>query len=230
MTDVVILVASEVISAGLAVGLVYIFLKAYRLTRYVYLLGLPFGFSFLAFSYFSLGASLLYKATSVSSEGFIWLYLVTQTFGFALIAFSYYFSKRTEERAKHVLEIVSLASVASILLILLGLYVAPPYMGLPSSDVAEEGFRIANLFFLVYVVYTLVRNWQSSKQPISPLAWAPSAFSIFAVGQYSQLIYEIDGGQYAFFFAHILRIASLILLIYVYYASGRIRNERGETY
>jgi uncharacterized membrane protein len=96
--------------------------------------------------------------------------------------------------------------------------------------VAEEGFRIANLFFLVYVVSALVRNWQSSKQPISLLAWAPSAFSIFAVGQYSQLIYEIDGSQSAFIFAHVLRIASLILLIYIYYASGRIRNESGEAY
>jgi hypothetical protein len=230
LTDVVILVTSEVISAGLAVVLVYIFLKAYRLTRSVYLLGLPFGFSFLAFSYLSLGASLLHKADSVFSEGFLWLYLVTQTFGFALIAFSYYFSKRTEERAKHVLEIVSLGSVTSILLILLGLYVAPPCLGLPSNDVAEEGFRIANLFFLVYVVYTLVRNWRSSKQPISLLAWAPSAFSIFAVGQYSQLIYEIDGSQSAFIFAHVLRIASLILLIHIYYASGRIRNESGEAY
>lgn len=221
MTELLLPIASEIISAGLAFVLVYFFFRAYRLTKLAYLLGLPFGFSFLGVSYISLGVSMIYERSSVSSIGSLWLYLVTQTYGFAFVTISYYFSRKMEEKAKHILKIVSLASAISIFLILLGLYLAPPSLGLPSNDVADEGFRIANLVFLVYVIYTLVKNWESSRRPISRSMWASSAFSLLAIGQYSQLIHDIDGSQTAFIFAHILRIASLLVLIYIYYVSGK---------
>jgi hypothetical protein len=217
LSETAILVASEIASAGLALVLVYFFSKAYRLTQSVHLLGLPFGFTFLAFSYIFLGTSILYEANSALSEVSLWLRSLLSSYGFAFIAFSYSFSKETLEKTRRFLEIVSSASVISVLLILGGLYIAPPCLELPPNSVADEWFRLANLVFLVYIVYALVRQLGSSRQTISGSVWAPSAFSLLAIGQYSQLIHDIDGSQTAFIFAHIIRIASLLLFISIYY-------------
>lgn len=230
MIDVTVLVASEIVSAGLAFALVYFFFKAYRLTRFVHLLGLPVGFSFLAFSYIFFGTSILYVSSSGFSEVFLWLRSVTQSYGFAFIAFSYYFPRRTQEkRARRILGFVSLASAVSVFVVFVGMFILPPSLELPANDVVEEWFRIANLVFLAYIVYTLVRYLGSSKGTVSGLMWAPSAFSLFAIGQYSQLIDELDGSQTAFILAHIFRLSALLLLIGIYCASGRERNETGET-
>lgn len=128
MIDIAILVASEIVSAGLAFALVYFFFKAYRLTRFVHLLGPLIGFSFLASSYLFLGMSLLYENDVAVSESFLWLRMVTLSFGFAFIAFSYYFSSKTARTTKYFLGLVAFASVISILLVFVALIVAPPFL------------------------------------------------------------------------------------------------------
>jgi hypothetical protein len=225
LIDIAILVASEIVSAGLAFALVYFFFKAYRLTRFVYLLGPPIGFSFLASSYFFLGMSLLYENDVAVSESFLWLRLVTQSFGFAFIAFSYYFSSKTERTTKHFLGLIAFASAISILLVFVALTVAPPFLEIPCINVLDEYFRMVNLIFLGYVICHLVKHFELSQGTISGLVWAPLAFSLLWLGQYSLLIWGIDGGQTAFVLAHVARLASLTLFIYVYHSSGRVGSE-----
>ncbi|MCP8304863.1 MAG: hypothetical protein H3Z50_05280 [archaeon] len=223
------LVASEFVSTMLALILVYFFFKAYRLTRSIYLLGLPVGFTFLASSYIFLGISLMYESDVAVSEPFLWLRLITQSLGFAFVAFTYYFSSKTERATKYFLSLVSLASAISILLFFGASFVAPPFLELPSVNVVDEFFRIGNLVFLGYVIYHLVKYLEMSHEAISGLIWAPSAFSLLWLAQYSLFIWGIDGSQIAFVFAHVARLASLILLIRIYYMSGRAGNESRET-
>lgn len=223
MVSVEALISSELISAALALILAYFFLRAYRLTRSIYLLGFPVGFSFLASSYVSLGMALLYQSEAAVSESFLWLRLITQTFGFAFIAFSYYFSSKAERATKYFLGTISFASLISIFLFLGALVVSPPFLKFPSVNVADEWFAIGNLVFLGYVIYHLVKHLDSSRVAIPGLVWAPSAFSLLWLAQYSLLIWGIDGSQTAFIFAHGARLTSLILFIRIYQLSGRAR-------
>jgi hypothetical protein len=211
------LVASEVASVVLALVVIYFFFKAYRLRRSVFLLGLPLGFSFLAASYVFLGMFLLY-----SNGFFLWLRLITESYGFAFIAFSYYFASNTEKTAKYFLVLISLASFVSVLLLLAALIFAPPFFTLPAVRTVDETFRLANLLFLGYVIYYLVRKFESSHNTISGLVWAPLAFSLLWLAQFSLFIWGVDGSQTAFVAAHIARLTSLILFIRIYYSSRNL--------
>jgi hypothetical protein len=219
-----ILVVSEFVSVALALILVYFFIRAQRLVRSVYLFGLPIGFSFLASSYFFLGMSLLYENDVAISDSFLWFRLITQSFGFASIAFSYYFSSKTERTTRYFLGLITFASVISILLVFVTLIVVPPFLKIPCVNVLDEYFRITNLFFLGYVIYHLVKHLTHLTETTSNLVWAPSAFSLMWLSQYSSLIWGIDGSQTAFVLAHVARLASLILFICIYCQSGGARE------
>jgi hypothetical protein len=150
--------------------------------------------------------------------------LITQSFGFAFVAFTYYFSSKTERATKFFLGIISFASGISILLFLGALIIAPPFLELPCVNVVDECFRVANLVFLGYVICHLVKHLKPSHVAVSSLMWAPLAFSLLWLAQYSLLICGIDGSQTAFVVAHVARLASLTLLIRIYYWSGRARQ------
>jgi len=216
-----VLIASEFVSFVLALILVFFFLKAYRLVRSLFLVGLPVGFLFLAFSYVFLGISLICESDPSMSQSFLWLRLTTQSYGYVFIGFTYYFSTKNEEATRSFLVAVSLASFLSILLPFGILLMMPPFMKVPSVYVVDDFFRMMNLILLGYVVYHLVKHLKTSGEPISGLVWAPSAFSVLWVGQYSLLLWGIDGSQTALAFAHVARIVALLLLLRIYYASGR---------
>jgi hypothetical protein len=67
---------------------------------------------------FSWGISKVYENDAAVSDSFLWLRLITQGVGFAFIAFTYYFSTRAERTARHILGMISFASVISIYLFL----------------------------------------------------------------------------------------------------------------
>jgi hypothetical protein len=219
------LIASEFISVGLALVLVYLFFKAYRFTRSTSLLGLLVGFSFLASSYIFLGMFLFYGNNVAISESFLWLRLITQGYGYAFVAFAYYFSGKSEKTTKYFLGLISLFSAISVILFFVVLIVAPPFLELPSIGVADECLRVTNLIFLGYIICNLIKHFESSRKAISGLIWTLLAFSLLWLVQYSLLIWGIDGSQTAFIFAHIARLASLTLFIYIYHSSGRVGSE-----
>lgn len=222
------LIASEFVSFGLALFLSYLFFKGYKFTRSTYLLSLLVGFLFLASSYIFLGMSLFYKDNVSISESFLWLRLITQSYGFGFIAFGYYFSQKTEKATRHFLGIISLVSTFSVILILGVLIVAPPFLRLPSIEIVDECFRAVNLVFLGYVVFNLFKRFESSREAVFDLMRTPLAFSFLWLAQYSLLIWGIDGSQTAFVLAHVARLASLTLFIYIYHSSGRIGSDGRE--
>ncbi len=220
-----LLIVSEVVSAGLALVLVYLFLKAYRLRRSVFLLGLPFGFSFLAVSYIFLGVSLGYGSDQSVSDAFLWLRLFTQSFGFAFIAFSYFFSSRAQRTAKYFFAAISLTSFVSVVSLFGLLVVMPPVFQVPPVGFVDEVFRVANLLFLGYVVFFLIRRLEFFPESVSELVSAPIAFLILAVAQFSSFIWGIDGSLTALVAAHVARIISLILFIRIYFLTERAGDE-----
>jgi hypothetical protein len=224
------LLVIDFISTGLALILVYLFSKAYRLTRSTYLLGFQIGFLYLALSYIFLAIFKLYKNNATISEPFLWLRLIVQSYGFSFIAFSYHFSKKTEKTTKYFLGMISLSSAIFIALFFAALIIAPPFLELPSMDIVSESFRIANLVFLGYTIYIIVKRFESSSEAISGLIWTILGFSLLWLSQYSMLIWGIDDSQTAFVFAHIARLASLTLFLYIYYSSGRIASESREAH
>jgi len=218
------LVLSEFVSIGLALVLVYFLLKICRFTRSISLLGLPIGFSHLALSYTFLALYLLYEENAIFSDSMLWLRLITQSFGCAFIAFSYYFTAKTDKPVRRLLMVISVASVLSILTFFVALLVTPPFLVLPSVQVAGNYSRVLNLVFLGYVVYYLVARLRSRDREFSDLVSAPIAFSVLWLAQYSLFIWGVDGSETAFTLAHVARLASLILFIGVYYSSGRVRR------
>jgi hypothetical protein len=227
-----VFVASEFISAFLALILVYLFAKAYRIIHTIYLLGLPLGFSFLMSSYLFLGISMFHETSNVTiSESFMWLRIVTQSFGFVFIAFTYYFSSKGERNAKNLFLVISFVSILSVFLITFGAAISASFLGTSTVDVVDEILGVANLVFVGYIIYYLSKGLKSLlKEEIAGVLWTPSAFILLWLAQYSLLIGIIDGGQIAFALAHVSRLASLLLFIHIYYLPGRIHPESTETW
>lgn len=227
----IVFVASEFASTLLASIIVYLFAKAYRTVHATYLLGLPIGFSFLASSYLFLGISMLHETSNAAiSESFLWLRIATQTFGFVFVAFTYYFSSRDERTSRNLLLVISFASTVSVSLIMVGAVLYAPLLGASSVDVVDEILGAVNLVFVGYIIYHLsIRLKSLLKEEIAGVLWTPFAFILLWLSQYSLLIWTVDGSQTAFTLAHVARLASLILFIYIYYLPGRISRESAET-
>lgn len=219
-----VLVASEFISAGLALFLFWAFFKAYRLKQSVFLMGVPVGFLLLSFSYFLLGMFFLYENNVSFSQLFMWLRLVTQSYGFAFVAFSYYFSSRAERAGfiSNFFALISILSGVTILSIFLALVATPLPIKLLSYDTVQVYFSIANLIFLGYIVLNLVKRLQFSHETTQGSSWVPAAFFLFWLGKFSLLIWAIEGSQTAFVFSHVCRFVALTLFIYIYFSSRRV--------
>jgi hypothetical protein len=225
-----VLVASELVSVALALVLVFSFLRAYLLERSLYLLGLPLGFFLLGLSYYFLGMHLAYENDAVVSERFFWLRLVTESVGLAFVALTYYLSSNREQFRRffspRTLKILALFVAAFAILLLAGFLAGLfSFLELPSAYAVDSGFAVVNLFLLGYVIYHLVRRLKSSSEGVSSSIWAPTAFSILWLGEYSLLIWRTDGSQTSFILAHVARLVSLVFIIRIYWLSGGSDSE-----
>ncbi len=211
-----------IISIIIALPLVYLFFKVYRTQRSIFLLGLPFGFLLLSFSYLFLGIHLAYPNIQVFSVSLMWLRVITQTSGFGLIAFSYFFSNKTQKSTKYSLLTISLALIAAISLLFGSLVIINP-PGLSSIYSFNQIFTFVNLGLLSYIILFLIRKLElsSGNGNISGLISAPLAFAALWLGQFSFLIWDIDGSEAALFGSQIARIASLVMFIRIYYLASK---------
>ena len=90
--EIWVLFGIELVSAGLAIFIVYTMFTVFRATREEYLLGFPIGFSFLAVGYVVFGVS---YAVPGLEELASWLHLSLASYGFAFIAGTYFLKKRS---------------------------------------------------------------------------------------------------------------------------------------
>jgi hypothetical protein len=214
------------LSAVLATALSYLFLKSYRLHHSVFLLGLPVGFLFLAVSNIFMCLFLVYGG-SAPSLTFLWIRVVTRTIGFAFIVFSYAFSNSAIDMTKKALVGILLVSVASVSLILFALFVAPPQLELPSLRAVDEYFRIANMFFLGYIIYVLIRKLETTTGEVSKLVSAPMAFTILWISQFSMFIWGVDGSNTAFTAAQVMQVIALALFLRIYLLTSKGQSKDG---
>jgi uncharacterized membrane protein len=209
-----VLFASELLSTCLASLIVYGMLKSYRVNRSKHLLGFPIGFSFLAISYVLLGVSYVFSSPNLSSLLLpaSWAHILLQSFGFAFLAGTYLFAE-----SSGVSGTLGRVWLFSILVVLAGttllVLVIPPYLSLPSYDVADEIFRALNIVLLVYIVAAVSQTLRTA--PLEYSRMVLGGFIFIAIGQYSQLLWALDSGFWAFALAHVLRLLGLVALALV---------------
>lgn len=211
-------------SIVLVLPLVYLFFKIYRLQRNVILLGLPLGFFFIAMSYIFLGLHLLNSPVIINtfSSSIMWLRVVTQTWGFTLIASSYFLAGRSQNGPKHrFLAIVAWSIIAVVCAFGLLMIINPA--GISTVYNINGMFTSANIALLTYIIFFIIRKLELSNGSISGLISAPVAFAFLWLGQFSFLIWKLDGnsGDAAIVGSQIAPIIGLLLFIRIYYMTSK---------
>ncbi|MCW3998647.1 MAG: hypothetical protein NWE93_00220 [Candidatus Bathyarchaeota archaeon] len=210
-------------TAALSLTLAYLFIKVYRSKHSIILIGLPLGFFFLSVSYLLLAVHLLYTVSIISSFSsfLMWLRVVSQTIGFTLIAVSYFLSGKSKGTVKkYNLFTIPLWSMIGVILILAALAFIDP-QGLYSVYSLNQLFTITNLALLSYILFFTVRNMEMYPTNVACLISAPVAFAFVWLGQFSFLIWKIDGGQASLIGSQIATLVGLALFIRVYYLTSK---------
>jgi hypothetical protein len=216
-------IAIEVISASLCFILLWFMAKPYILTRESRYLGLPLGFGFL-------GTSSIILAIALSIPNFFtnelaWLQLLPRTFAFLFLAVTYYFSKKPSRRSPLIWDVtisfLILVLVTSVMMVIIN-----PQLPSPSYLGVSVYFRVFNLLCLFYIsVYALrshIRNLEPSTIVI------PLGFILFGMQQYSVLIWSVDRSYFAFWGALALRLAALVVFLFVSYQVFYSSNKGGK--
>jgi len=221
------LIVAEVVSAILCFILVRFMMKPYRYMGESRYIGLPLGFAFLGVSYIFLGLAMFFESFLFVEE-MKWMQLFTQAYAFAFLAVTYYFSKREFERRRLWWEItfagLVFAAVVSYILVF-----EPPMFGLPSYKTVDEYFRLFNIICLAYITVHTLRS--HAARPDSKTIWIPLSYLLLGFGQYSSLIWSLDSSFSAFVGAHFLRLAGLLVFLFVsyqtFYSSRETPQEEG---
>jgi hypothetical protein len=208
-----VLIVAEVVSAIICFVLLRFMIKPYRTTGESRYLGLPLGFGFLGVSYIFMGLSLYFESV-VFVDDLKWLQLFTQAYAFAFLAATYYFSKKPAKNTRLWWDITYAGLIFAVVVSYLVVF-EPPMFGLPSYKTVDEYFRIFNIVCLAYISIHTLRSHVS--QPDPKTIWIPISYLLLGFSQYSSLIWSLDSSFTAFVGAHILRIAGLLVFLFVVY-------------
>jgi hypothetical protein len=212
--DNLVLILAEVVSALLCFTLVRFMMKPYQYMGESQYIGLPLGFAFLGMSYIFMGIALYFETSLFIEEEIKWLQLFTQAYAFAFLAVTYYFSKKASEHSRLRWRItfagLIFAAVASYLVVF-----EHPMFGLPSYKTVDEYFRFFNIICVLYITIHTLRSHASKPDPKT--IWVPLSYLLLGFSQYSYLICSLDESFSAFIGAHILRLAGLLVFLFVAY-------------
>ena len=207
-----VLILVETISAVLCFVLLKYMIRPYRFTREARYLGLPLGFAFLGTSYIFMGFA-YYFESFLFVEEIKWLQLFTQAYAFAFLAATYFFSKSSKH--KNIRWNLTYAGLIFVAVISYLIIFEPPMLELPSYKTVDEYFRLFNILCLSYIFVHTLRSHLS--KPESKTFWIPLSYLLLAFGQYSSLIWSLETVLVANVGAHILRIAGLLVFVFVVY-------------
>ena len=220
----------EVLSATMCFALLRFMIKPYRVTGESRYLGLPLGFGFLGVSYIFAGVSLYFESFVLVND-IKWLQLFTQAYAFAFLAATYYFSKEPSTNTRLWWNITYSALFFAALVSYL-IVVEPPMFRLPNYKTADEYFRLFNIVCLAYVSIHTIRSHVSKPDPET--ISIPFGYLLLGVSQYSLLIWSLDTSFSSFTGAYILRLAGLLLFLYVsfrtFYCSRRLSQKEEGLY
>ncbi|MCL4429502.1 MAG: hypothetical protein M1540_06370 [Candidatus Bathyarchaeota archaeon] len=150
----------------------------------------------------------------------MWLRVATQTAGFALITFSYFLSGRSQKATRHNLLAIALWAIV-LVICAFGFLLAINPSVIASVYSYNLLFTLVNLGLLSYIVFFIIRKLELATEGISGLISAPVAFAFIWLGQFSFLIYKLDGGQVALIGSQIAAIIGLALFIRIYYLTSK---------
>jgi hypothetical protein len=172
------------------------------------LIGIPIGFSFLALSYISLGVGSAFSSLEQLGN---WLHLSLAAYGFGFLATTYLFqSKRGWFRfgrfSKFLFSLLLVLAAYVVLLILV------PLLKLPSYELGDELFKALDLGLLGYVIARLYINFQIRPRKGSLVILF--GFGFIALGEYTHLIWALEGGDWNFIFMLLWRIVGLLILTF----------------
>lgn len=174
--------------------------RIYRITQSRFLLGLVIGFAGMAIGDFFLLITTTFEPILESTQYNLmyWYRLMFLSSGFAFIALTYHYRSKQDQH-------IPLLKIGVVTAVTIGivLFLTSVLIQLPGPTVFNQSnffFRLFNVIILAYIVKSSFQHIAKKNGPIL----VPFAFMILLIGQFSVLIFSIDGSDAA-------RIASLIL-------------------
>ena len=199
----------EVISAIMCFILLWFMIKPYENTGESRYIGLPLGFGFLGATYVISAFS--FYIPNIFGPNTIYFQLIARTFAFIFIGTAYYFSKKPTERSQQFWRISLITLI--IALITLFLIVNLPDITLPDYRTTRNYFRVTNIIFVLYICIHTFRS--HIEKPDPKTIWIPLGYVFLLASQYSLILFQFDGGLYAFFSGLILRLIFLSVFLIV---------------
>lgn len=210
----------EVVSAIACFILVRFMVKPFQLTEETRYLGLPLGFGFIGTSYIL--SALTYSQLLYDYSYIKWLQLFIRAFAFLFLAVTYYFSKSA--KGPKLLWNATLAVLATVFTISILVAIINPEYVFPIYLQASVYVRIFNLLCLTYISIHALKS--HIEQPDPKTLTIPFGYILLGIGQYSLLIWAVDSSIFAFFAALALRLAGIVIFLFVSYLTFYRKGEK----
>jgi hypothetical protein len=213
--------SNEVIASLLAFTIAYLFYRFYRVSGLTHLLGIVIGFMFITFAEILLAVDVWLEFNPELFNMLFWLRLLSLSYGFSFLAISYYYKHREEYSIPLSMRIGALSAIP-IMIVITVIVIAPPAFGLPAYNVIDEYFRVFNLFMLGYVFISTLGS--IVEQGRKEFVYIPAAYAVLWLGQYSGLLFGLDGSTSAFIAQQIAKTLALALFVGVLYQVMRTKR------
>jgi hypothetical protein len=213
----------EVTSTILCFILVWFMTKPYRFTRDPRYVGLPLAFGLLGTSY--LFSAIVYAEPSFFPYYLLWFQLVARTFAFVFLAATYYFSRKVF-KTSYLLWNITFSSIVVAIIALLLMVIFSPQFAFQSYLSASPYARIAIMICLTYIIVHVLRSHLEKPDPTTLLI--PLGYILFAISQYSLIIWAVDASMFAWWGALTLRWCGLAIFLFVAYRTFHNSERKGE--
>jgi len=207
-------------SVSLSLMISHYFFKSYAFSGFGYLLGLPVGFAFLGASFLFEVSSLMFKADPLLYPAFFWIQMLLQSEALALIALSYYYKNLDASnsgkrvRARDVLvTTIPLAMVAIPFIVPTFVLASQPYFNYAGLADLSFYMMIFNMIVIGYIFKSTIASLVRAANV--KLLYAPAAFALLGLEQYSLVLAYFDNSAVAFISSVVARIAGLALFVYI---------------
>jgi hypothetical protein len=206
-------VAIEITSAIMCFILLRFMIKPYEITGESRYIGLPVGFGFLGATY--LVSALAFYIPHIFGANTIYIQLIARTLAFIFMGTTYYFSKKPTKNSHQLWKITLTLLITA--LIFLFLILSIPDITLPSYGITRNYFRVLNLIIILYICIHVFRSHIVKPDPDT--IWIPLGYVFLALNQFSLLLWQLDGGIYAFFAGLIFRLVFLSVFLIISFGS-----------
>jgi len=213
--------AIEVVSASICFILLWFMAKPYSLTREDRYLGLPLGFGFLGIS--SVVTAIAIFIPDYFTNQLAWLQILPRTFAFLFLAVTYYFSKEPSKKPHLIWDL----TISLLILVLASSVIAViiiPQLSSSGYLASSVYFRICNLICLSYISIHALHSHMKTLEPSTIVA--PLGFVLLGISQYSVIIWSVDRSHFALWGSLALRLAALIVFLFVSYRAFHNSNKR----